>query len=193
MLEKTHWLGCMGSEELVDRDTEKGAEQSALNLVDLLGLEEGCELENEESWLYESPKKQASAERSNKSPIKWCRQVLDNPNPETEVACHTLIDILDQKTRWRSIFRSRFHRHPVAFPDTGYLCMGSPSTLYHRSTNRSQQTNKPNSSCRITMMLVYHPAWMRMSQVSQMTPSPWATGCRTSLTSRSWLACRRRV
>lgn len=50
MLEKTHWLGCMGSEELVDRDTEKGAEQSALNLVDLLGLEEGCELENEESW-----------------------------------------------------------------------------------------------------------------------------------------------
>ncbi|KAM9498503.1 SLAIN motif-containing protein-like [Salvelinus alpinus] len=146
MLEETHRQGCMGSEELVVRDTEKRAEQSSLELVDLLDLEECCEVENEVSWLYESPKKGASAERSDESPIKWCRQVLDNPSPETEVACHTLINILDQKTRWRSIFSSRSHRRPVAFPDTGHLCMGSPSPRYHRSTDRSQQSNKPNSS-----------------------------------------------
>ncbi|CAB1316339.1 unnamed protein product [Coregonus sp. 'balchen'] len=149
ILEETHRQGCLGSEELVDRDTEKRAEQSSLELVDLLDLEEGCEVENEVSWLYESPKKRASAEGSDESPLKWCRQVLDNPSPETEVACRTLINILDQKTRWRSFFSSRSHRHPVAFPDTGYLCMGSPSPRYHRSTDRSQQTNKPNSS-------VYH-------------------------------------
>lgn len=146
MLEETHRQGCMGSEELVVRDTEKRAEQSSLELVDLLDLEECCEVENEVSWLYESPKKGASAERSDETPIKWCRQVLDNPSPETEVACRTLINILDQKTRWRSIFSSRSHRRPVAFPDTGHLCMGSPSPRYHRSTDRSQQTNKPNSS-----------------------------------------------
>ncbi|KAK6317072.1 hypothetical protein J4Q44_G00124720 [Coregonus suidteri] len=146
ILEETHRQGCLGSEELVDRDTEKRAEQSSLELVDLLDLEEGCEVENEVSWLYESPKKRASAEGSDESPLKWCRQVLDNPSPETEVACRTLINILDQKTRWRSFFSSRSHRHPVAFPDTGYLCMGSPSPRYHRSTDRSQQTNKPNSS-----------------------------------------------
>ncbi|CAB1352639.1 unnamed protein product, partial [Coregonus sp. 'balchen'] len=77
ILEETHWQGCMGSEELVDRDTEKRAEQSALDLVDLLDLEEGCDVENEVSWLYESPNKQASVERSDESPIKWCRQRRD--------------------------------------------------------------------------------------------------------------------
>ncbi|XP_029526782.2 SLAIN motif-containing protein-like [Oncorhynchus nerka] len=146
MLEETHRQGCIGSEELVVRDTEKRAEHSSLELVDILDLEECCEVENEVSWLYESPKKGASAERSDESPIKWCRQVLDNPSPETEVACRTLINILDQKTRWSSIFSSRYHRRPVAFPDTGHRCMGSPSPRYQRSTDRSQQTNKPNSS-----------------------------------------------
>lgn len=50
MLEETHRQGCMGSEELVVRDTEKRAEQSSLELVDLLDLEECCEVENEVSW-----------------------------------------------------------------------------------------------------------------------------------------------
>lgn len=50
MLEETHRQGCMGSEELVVRDTEKRAEHSSLELVDLLDLEECCEMENEVSW-----------------------------------------------------------------------------------------------------------------------------------------------
>ncbi|XP_010891730.2 SLAIN motif-containing protein-like [Esox lucius] len=144
ILEETKRQGCMGSVTLLDRDTEKRADQSALDLVDLLNLEEYCVVDNDVSWLYETPKKQASAEQ-NESPIKWCRQVLDNPSPETEMACRELINILDHKTRWRSIFRRHSHRLPVAFPDNGSLCISSPP-LYHRSTYRSQQTNKPNFS-----------------------------------------------
>ncbi|NXU88725.1 SLAIL protein, partial [Xiphorhynchus elegans] len=44
--------------------------------------------------LYVSPRK--SAEEKAASPLKWCRQVLDNPSPEIEAACRTLISRLDQ-------------------------------------------------------------------------------------------------
>ncbi|NWI14322.1 SLAIL protein, partial [Crypturellus soui] len=45
--------------------------------------------------LYVSPRK-SSGEQKMGSPLKWCRQVLDNPSPETEAACRTLINRLDQ-------------------------------------------------------------------------------------------------
>lgn len=41
-----------------------------------------------------SPRK--SLEEKTASPLKWCRQVLDNPSPEIEAACRTLINRLDQ-------------------------------------------------------------------------------------------------
>lgn len=42
-----------------------------------------------------SPKKQM-ADPGPDSPLKWCRQVLDHRSPETEMACRTLINRLDQ-------------------------------------------------------------------------------------------------
>ena len=45
--------------------------------------------------LYVSPRKSAADQKTG-SPLKWCRQVLDNPSPETEAACRTLINRLDQ-------------------------------------------------------------------------------------------------
>ncbi|XP_064184354.1 SLAIN motif-containing protein-like isoform X2 [Anguilla rostrata] len=75
---------------------ESGTDQSALDEVEVLDLEECDEAEDEDSWLYVSPKKQALAEQRPESPLKWCRKVLDHPSPETEVACRTLLSRLDQ-------------------------------------------------------------------------------------------------
>ncbi|XP_046907202.1 SLAIN motif-containing protein-like isoform X3 [Hypomesus transpacificus] len=78
-------------------ESDSGVDQSALDEVDVLDLEEeGVEVEDEDSWLYVSPKKQI-AKPGPESPLKWCRKVLDHPSPETEVACRTLINRLDQR------------------------------------------------------------------------------------------------
>ncbi|XP_014111884.1 PREDICTED: SLAIN motif-containing protein-like isoform X2 [Pseudopodoces humilis] len=77
---------------------EKGADleglpsQADLDEVKVLELE-NCP-EEEDCWLYVSPRK--SMDEKIASPLKWCRQVLDNPSPEIEAACRTLINRLDQ-------------------------------------------------------------------------------------------------
>ncbi|OXB75960.1 UNVERIFIED_CONTAM: hypothetical protein H355_012928 [Colinus virginianus] len=65
---------------------------TALDEVKVLELE-NCN-EEEDSWLYVSPRR--SVNQKTGSPLQWCRQVLDNPSPETEAACRTLISRLDQ-------------------------------------------------------------------------------------------------
>uniref|UniRef100_A0AAY5KJD1 SLAIN motif-containing protein-like n=1 Tax=Esox lucius TaxID=8010 RepID=A0AAY5KJD1_ESOLU len=83
------------SETLAESDL--GVDQLALDEVDVLDLEDDCtEVDDEDSWLYVSPKKQVVAEQRPESPLKWCRKVLDHPSPETEVACRTLLNRLDQ-------------------------------------------------------------------------------------------------
>ncbi|NXQ48481.1 SLAIL protein, partial [Catharus fuscescens] len=77
---------------------EKGADlqglpsHAGLDEVKVLELE-NCP-EEEDCWLYVSPRK--SMDEKTASPLKWCRQVLDNPSPEIEAACRTLINRLDQ-------------------------------------------------------------------------------------------------
>ncbi|KAH0630977.1 hypothetical protein JD844_004415 [Phrynosoma platyrhinos] len=66
--------------------------ETALDEVEVLELESGSV--EDDSWLYVSPRKPPTSEKE--SPLKWCRQVLDNPSPETEAACRTLIGRLDQ-------------------------------------------------------------------------------------------------
>uniref|UniRef100_A0A1A8NV70 SLAIN motif family, member 2 n=1 Tax=Nothobranchius rachovii TaxID=451742 RepID=A0A1A8NV70_9TELE len=83
-----------GSETLAGSDS--GLDHTALDEVDVLDLEDECaEEEDEDSWLYVSPKKQL-ADSGPDSPLKWCRQALDHRSPETELACRTLISRLDQ-------------------------------------------------------------------------------------------------
>ncbi|XP_038272435.1 SLAIN motif-containing protein-like isoform X4 [Dermochelys coriacea] len=66
---------------------------TALDEVEVLEL--GNCSDEEDSWLYVSPRK-STADQKTEPPLKWCRQVLDNPSPETEVACRALINRLDQ-------------------------------------------------------------------------------------------------
>ncbi|XP_060106020.1 SLAIN motif-containing protein-like isoform X4 [Heteronotia binoei] len=73
-------------------DVEDLLNESALDEVEVLELESGTD--EEDSWLYVSPRKSSIDEKE--SPLKWCRQVLDHPSPETEAACRTLINRLDQ-------------------------------------------------------------------------------------------------
>ncbi|XP_042663368.1 SLAIN motif-containing protein-like isoform X2 [Tyto alba] len=74
-------------------DLEGLSNNTDLDEVKVLELE-NCN-EEEDSWLYVSPRK-STTDQKTASPLKWCRQVLDNPSPETEAACRTLINRLDQ-------------------------------------------------------------------------------------------------
>ncbi|XP_039939723.1 SLAIN motif-containing protein-like isoform X3 [Hirundo rustica] len=73
-------------------DLERLPSHADLDEVKVLELE-NCP-EEEDCWLYVSPRK--SMDEKTASPLKWCRQVLDNPSPEIEAACRTLINRLDQ-------------------------------------------------------------------------------------------------
>ncbi|NXC04687.1 SLAIL protein, partial [Orthonyx spaldingii] len=73
-------------------DLEGLPSNTDLDEVKVLELE-NCP-EEEDCWLYVSPRK--SVDEKTASPLKWCRQVLDNPSPEIEAACRTLINRLDQ-------------------------------------------------------------------------------------------------
>ncbi|NXS28350.1 SLAIL protein, partial [Pomatostomus ruficeps] len=73
-------------------DLEALPSNADLDEVKVLELE-NC-AEEEDCWLYVSPRK--SMDEKTASPLKWCRQVLDNPSPEIEAACRTLINRLDQ-------------------------------------------------------------------------------------------------
>ncbi|XP_074467951.1 SLAIN motif-containing protein-like [Sebastes fasciatus] len=95
--------------DLWDRE-ESQEEESALDLVELLDVED--DVQDEESWLYESPKKQVFVERS-ESALRWCRHVLDNPSPEMELACRLLINRLDQRSS------GHFYRGSAVFHHVG--------------------------------------------------------------------------
>uniref|UniRef100_A0A8B9L7X6 Zgc:66447 n=1 Tax=Astyanax mexicanus TaxID=7994 RepID=A0A8B9L7X6_ASTMX len=127
-----------GSEMLGGSDP--GMDQSALDEVDVLDLEDCAEIEDEDSWLYVSPKKQVLAAQGPESPLKWCRKVLDHPSPETEVACRTLISRLDQTSRWRNVYCSPSQSSAGSSAEAG--SSGAPllSPGYHKSTNKSLLT-----------------------------------------------------
>ncbi|XP_050934758.1 SLAIN motif-containing protein-like [Lates calcarifer] len=123
-------------------DSEPREEESALDLVELLDVED--DVEDEERWLYEPPKKQVVVEKT-ESALKWCRHVLDNPSPEMEAACCLLIHRLDQRSS------SQFYRRPAVFHHTANATVGSPmdksSTV---STTQSTSGSLDNNELSIT-------------------------------------------
>ncbi|XP_042625716.1 SLAIN motif-containing protein-like isoform X1 [Cyprinus carpio] len=118
--------------------SDAGVDQCALDEVDELDLETCAQAEDEDSWLYVSPKKQVVAEQGPESTLKWCRKFLDHPSPETEVACRTLLHQLDQSTetssRWKSVYSS-----PSQSSEAGVSL--SSSAGYLKSTNKTLLTS----------------------------------------------------
>ncbi|XP_059372551.1 SLAIN motif-containing protein-like isoform X2 [Carassius carassius] len=114
--------------------SDAGMDQSGLDEVDELDLETCAQTEDEDRWLYVSPKKQVVAELGPESPLKWCRKVLDHPSPETEVACRTLIHRLDQSSRWKNVYSSPSQSSEA-------LVSASSSAGYFKSTNTTLLTS----------------------------------------------------
>ncbi|XP_054852494.1 SLAIN motif-containing protein-like isoform X1 [Eublepharis macularius] len=131
--------------------------ETTLDKVEVLELEYGTD--EEDSWLYVSPRKSSIDEKE--SPLKWCRQVLDHPSPETEAACRTLINRLDQASRWKSLYCS-----PLASPSVHNLNTdtGSCSNALN-SPGHYKSTNKPLLTCGSSGYLSMHSALSSQSSV----------------------------
>ncbi|XP_031176002.1 SLAIN motif-containing protein-like isoform X3 [Sander lucioperca] len=108
---------------------ESQEEESVLDSVELIDVEDN--VQDEESWLYES-KKQVFVERS-ESALKWCRHVLDNPSPEMEAACRSLINRLDQRSSM-----SHFYRRPAVGSSTDKTSVSTTHNISDSSDYRLQ-------------------------------------------------------
>ncbi|XP_050758011.1 SLAIN motif-containing protein-like isoform X1 [Gymnogyps californianus] len=139
-------------------DLESLSNNTDLDEVKVLELE-NCN-EEDDSWLYVSPRKSTTDQKTD-SPLKWCRQVLDNPSPETEAACRTLINRLDQASRWKNLYCS-----PLASPSAHNLNTetGSCSNALN-SPGHLKSTNKALLTCGSSGYLSMHSALSSQSSV----------------------------
>ncbi|KAM4559436.1 SLAIN motif-containing protein 1a [Odontesthes bonariensis] len=83
-------------------DSGAAGATTVLDEVDILDLNAVLPVGEPDSWLYVSPKAKLHSE-SALSPMQWCRQVLDHPGPEVELAKMTFCHRLDQAKRWRGV------------------------------------------------------------------------------------------
>ncbi|XP_013386836.1 SLAIN motif-containing protein 1-like isoform X3 [Lingula anatina] len=82
---------------------------TSLEEVDVIDLEKVFRDEDEDSWLYTSPKRPSPQDR-NVSPYKWMRHVFDHPSPEVESARRSLVGRLEELARRSRIDTGTFTR-----------------------------------------------------------------------------------
>ncbi|XP_040004445.1 SLAIN motif-containing protein 1a [Xiphias gladius] len=113
---------------------------TVLDEVDILDLNAVLPVGEPDSWLYVSPKAKLQGE-SFLSPLQWCRQVLDHPGPEVELAKMTLCHRLDQAKRWRGVSPVR----PYSCID-GLSTLSCPVLPYTKSAALTESPAPPPSS-----------------------------------------------
>ncbi|XP_043913692.1 SLAIN motif-containing protein-like isoform X1 [Protopterus annectens] len=126
-----------------DSSVDSLMDKSALDEIELLDLD-NCSEDEEDQWLYISPKKQPPAELREDNPLKWCRQILDHPSPETEATCRTFLTRLDQaSSRWRSLYCSSVASPSVcgSNSDVSTCSNALNSPGYLKSTNKAVLTS----------------------------------------------------
>nr|XP_023675000.1 SLAIN motif-containing protein 1-like isoform X2 [Paramormyrops kingsleyae] len=106
---------------------------SLLDELDLLDLQSifSCDGDSDDTWLYVPPKARLWTE-SSLSPLRWCRQVLDDPGPEVEGAKRSLCHRLDQVQRWKGIFSSSVSQSPPYAPVVGVTPLSSSAWACNR-------------------------------------------------------------
>ncbi|XP_067891876.1 SLAIN motif-containing protein 2 isoform X2 [Heterodontus francisci] len=101
-------------------ESPEQGERTVLDEVTALDLETmTLEEDEEDSWLYTSPKRLPTPVQKAFSPLRWCRQVLDHPSSDIETAKRSLIHRLDQTmadNKRRSLFSSSCY--PAGYPSS---------------------------------------------------------------------------
>ncbi|KAM9801936.1 SLAIN motif-containing protein 1a isoform 2-T2 [Syngnathus typhle] len=121
-----------------EEDDEEDGGKTVLDEVDVLDLSTVLTVSEPESWLYVSTKAMLHGGDSGLSPLQWCRQVLDQPGPEVELARMTLCHRLDQAKRWRGVSSVR----PYSCID-GLSALSCPILPYSKPAAISDTTALP--------------------------------------------------
>ncbi|XP_041048722.1 SLAIN motif-containing protein 2 [Carcharodon carcharias] len=140
-------------------ESPEQGERTVLDEVTALDLETMAledKEEEEDSWLYTSPKRLPTPVQKAFSPLQWCRQVLDHPSSDIETAKRSLIHRLDQtiaESKRRSLFNSSYYPagYPSSFSPSGGSSpygsgFSSPSSTPVRSTPLVKQLMTPGSA-----------------------------------------------
>ncbi|XP_008422263.1 SLAIN motif-containing protein 1-like isoform X2 [Poecilia reticulata] len=105
-----------GGEEDEEEEEEDASEPSVLDELELLDLESlSCSEGSDETWLYVAAKAGENSTES-LSPLQWCRQNLDSPKSDVEVARRSLSLRLEQG---RSLRRSTLSPESSVDSDLG--------------------------------------------------------------------------
>ncbi|XP_067372162.1 SLAIN motif-containing protein 1a isoform X2 [Channa argus] len=127
-------------------DSDATGATTLLDEVDILDLSTVLPIGEPDSWLYVSPKAKLHGE-SLLSPLQWCRQVLDHPGPEVELAKITFCHRLDQApllSSGQSFLQSAFPLRPsCSLSDRAptFLSNSSLHNVGHRHAAISPQSS----------------------------------------------------
>ncbi|XP_069780799.1 SLAIN motif-containing protein 2 [Narcine bancroftii] len=149
-----------GSCGLSGSENPELAERTVLDEVTTLDLEtmslQDDHEQEEDSWLYTSPKRLPTPVQKAFSPLQWCRQVLDHPSSEIETAKRSLLHRLDQTMtdcKRRSLFGNSYFpaNYPSPFSPSGSNSpfgsgFSSPSSTPVRSASHVKQMMIPGSA-----------------------------------------------